>query len=115
MAIIYLDEGQYAQAQPLFEQTLSIKERSLGPEHPDTATSLDNLASLYKDVGQDVQAQPLYKRALAIREKVLGPEHPDTATSLDNLAELYKDVEVNMPRHDHSLSEPYYPRKGTWT
>ena len=61
----------------------------MGPEHPNTATSLNNLALLYEAQGSYAQAEPLYKRALAIREKVLGPEHPDTAQSLNNLAGLY--------------------------
>lgn len=32
-------------ARPLHERALAIRETALGPEHPDTATSLDNLAS----------------------------------------------------------------------
>ncbi|MBP1468882.1 tetratricopeptide repeat protein, partial [Candidatus Chloroploca sp. M-50] len=68
---------------------LAIRERVLGPEHPDTATSLDSLAVLYHAQGQYDAARPLLERALAIRERVLGPEHPDTATSLDSLAVLY--------------------------
>ena len=60
----------------------------LGPEHPDTATSLNNLASLHMAMGNHAKALPLYERALAIREALLGPDHPDTATSLDNLAIL---------------------------
>jgi hypothetical protein len=60
----------------------------LGPEHPDTADSLNNLANLLCDEGDFAAARPLYEHALAIREKVLGPEHPDTADSLNNLASL---------------------------
>ena len=72
------------------ERALAIREKALGPEHPDTATSLNNLAVLHQDQGDLAGARPLYERALAIREKVLGPEHPDTATSLNNLAILLK-------------------------
>ena len=35
-----------AAARPLYERALAIREKVLGPEHPDTATSLDSLASL---------------------------------------------------------------------
>ncbi len=61
-----------------------------GADHPDTATSLNNLAGLYKSQGHLEKAEPLYKRALEIREDKLGPDHPYTATSLNNLAGLYK-------------------------
>jgi tetratricopeptide (TPR) repeat protein len=46
-------------------------EKTLGPDHLDVATSLNNLASLYYTQGQYSQAKPLYKRALAIFEKTL--------------------------------------------
>ena len=77
----------YAAARPLFERALAIREKVLGPEHPDTATSLNNLAGLLQAQGEFAAARPLFERALA-REKVLGPEHPDTAMSLNNLAHL---------------------------
>jgi Tetratricopeptide repeat len=52
----------------------------LGPEHPNTAQSLNNLAVLLQAQGDLTGARPLFERALAIYEKALGPEHPDTAT-----------------------------------
>ena len=65
-------------------------EKALGPDHPNVATSLNNLAELYRTQGQYAQAEPLYKRSLAIVEKALGPNHPNVATSLENLAVLYR-------------------------
>ena len=78
--------GAYASARPLFERALAIREKALGPDHPDTAASLNNLAVLLQAQGDLAAARPLYERALAICEKALGPDHPDTATSLNNLA-----------------------------
>ena len=86
---LYHATGAYAQAEPLYQRALAISEKALGPEHPDTATALNNLAGLYHATGAYAKAEPLYQRALAIREKALGPEHPDTATALNNLALLY--------------------------
>jgi tetratricopeptide (TPR) repeat protein len=63
--------------------------QELGPDHPDTAESLNNLAILYFYQGKYEQAEPLYQRALAIYEQQLGALHPNTATSLNNLAALY--------------------------
>ncbi|HXM56583.1 MAG TPA: tetratricopeptide repeat protein [Candidatus Dormibacteraeota bacterium] len=86
---MYLDgRADFATARPLLEHALAIRERVLGPDHPDTAESLDNLAGLYTHTGDLGAARPLYDRALAIRERVQGPEHPETATSLNNLAVL---------------------------
>jgi tetratricopeptide (TPR) repeat protein len=85
------DRARYVEAQPLVWRSLEIREKALGPEHPDTAMSLNNLASIYEEQGQFKDAEPLSKRALAIREKALGPEHPDTAASLNNLASIYQE------------------------
>ncbi|PDV97761.1 tetratricopeptide repeat-containing protein [Candidatus Chloroploca asiatica] len=82
--------GSYALAQPYAARALAIRERVLGPDHPDTAASLGNLAYLYRAQGNDDAARPRYERALDICERVLGPEHPDTATSLNNLASLHQ-------------------------
>jgi hypothetical protein len=63
---------------------LAICDKGLGPDHPHTATSLNNLAGLLRAQGDLAGARPLFERALAICEKGLGPDHPDTATSLNN-------------------------------
>ena len=80
--------GAYSHAVPLLRDVLAICEKTLGSEHPETASSLNNLASLLQAQGDLAAARPLFERALAIREKALGPEHPRTATSLNNLASL---------------------------
>ena len=84
----FLGRAAYSQAEPLLRDALAIREKSLGPEHPDTATSLNHLAGLLTGRGNLAEARPLCERALAIQEKALGSEHPDTATSLDHLAGL---------------------------
>ncbi len=58
----------------------------LGPKHPNTAQSYNNLASNLDNQGRYKEAEPLFRKALAIYEEVLGPKHPDTALSYNNLA-----------------------------
>jgi len=94
----------YALAEPLYQRALSIRERQLGPDHPDTAQSLNNLAVLYWSQGKYEQAEPLYQRALSIREQQLGPDHPNMATSLNNLAALYR------TQGKYEQAEPLYQR-----
>src|ERR1700737_4967684 len=81
--------GRYADAIPIAQQVLAIREKALGHDHPDVASSLNNLAELYDEQGRYADAEPLYQRSLAIREKALGRDHPAVATSLNNLAGLY--------------------------
>ena len=98
------DQGRYADAEPLFKRSLAIREKALGPNHPDVATSLNNLARLYQDQGRYADAEPLYQAIAGHPEKSLGPDHPDVATSLNNLAELYQD------QGRYADAEPLYKR-----
>ena len=82
------DGGKYPQALPLYERSLAIREQALGKEHPDVATSLNNLAGLYYAQGEYAKVQPLLERALAIAEKSLGVEHPNTKTVRANYESL---------------------------
>ncbi|MEW6264879.1 MAG: tetratricopeptide repeat protein [Thermodesulfobacteriota bacterium] len=97
-------QGRYAEAVPLAKEALAIREKLLGPEHPDTATSVNNLGLLYMVLGNYPQAEPLLKRSLAVREKVLGPEHRDTSQSVNNLAGFYDIL------GDYARAEPLLQR-----
>jgi tetratricopeptide (TPR) repeat protein len=87
--------GKYDRAVVVAQKALQVAEQNVGPDHPDVATSLNNLAELYRTQGDYAKAEPLYKRSLAISEKALGPDHPDVATSLEHLAVLYRATKRN--------------------
>ena len=95
-----LKRGEFQVAETLHHQVLAIHEKTLGPEHPSTATSMSNLGNVLSLQGKYAEAEKVYRRALAVREKVLGAEHPDVATSLNNLAnvlqELGKDQQITV-------------------
>ena len=96
--------GEYDRAVVVTKKALEVAEKNIGPDHPDVAESLNNLALLYRIQGQYAQAEPLYQRSLAIWEKALGPDHPGVATSLNNLALLYQ------TQGQYAQAEPLYQR-----
>ncbi len=55
-----------------------IDETAHGPDHPNVAISLSNLALVLRDLGEP-GARPLLDRALRISETAHGPDHPTTA------------------------------------
>jgi Flp pilus assembly protein TadD len=89
LALLYDSQGRYNDAEPLYLQSLDIRKRQLGNDHPDVATILNNLAGLYESQGRYNDAEPLYLQSLDIRKRQLSNDHPDVATSLNNLAQLY--------------------------
>lgn len=96
------EAGKYEEAIPIAKNLLELAENKFGPEHPDTAASLNILAELYRAMDDYARAEPLSQRALKIYEKALGPEHPFTATSLNNLALLFFDLDKKQGALDMS-------------
>jgi tetratricopeptide (TPR) repeat protein len=90
IALVYYENAKYKEAEPLMKRALKIDEASLGKDHPDVATDLNNLGQLYQDTNRLKEAEPLMKRALKIDEASLGKDHPKVAIDLNNLAQLYK-------------------------
>ncbi|MCP4427954.1 MAG: tetratricopeptide repeat protein, partial [Chloroflexi bacterium] len=96
--------GDYAGARPYYERALAIREAQLGPGHPDTAVSLNNLGELLRAMGAYGEARPYYERALAIWEEQLGPDHPQTAAGNNNLGALLQAM------GEYGEARPYYER-----
>src|SRR5205823_2005317 len=93
-AVALHEQGKYAEAAPLYERALRIRENVLGPDHPDVADTLYNLAALYRTQRQVAKALPLCERALRIKETARGPDHSDVADILHQMALLYEDEEL---------------------
>lgn len=69
----------------------------LGPQHPDTARSLNNLGALLQAQGELAAARPYVERALHILTTRLTPQHPDTLVVRQNLAALDAQLRDNTP------------------
>ncbi|MEW1996764.1 tetratricopeptide repeat protein, partial [Streptomyces coelicoflavus] len=65
--------GRHQEAADLHQQTLTDRERVLGPDHPDTRTSRNDLASALGALGRHQEAADLHQQTLTDRERVLGP------------------------------------------
>ncbi len=101
----YLNQrARYADAELFHQRSLAIDQAALGPEDPNVAIDLNNLAELYHNRGEYDKAEPLYQRSLAIKEKVRGSEDRSVALSLNNLALLYAN------RGEYDKAEPSYQR-----
>jgi tetratricopeptide (TPR) repeat protein len=85
-------KARYPEAEKASRRALAISETSLGPDHPEVAIRLSNLAALLFATNRLAEAEPLMRRALAIDETGYGPDHPRRATGLNNLAQMLQDT-----------------------
>jgi tetratricopeptide (TPR) repeat protein len=91
--------GQYASAETSHRKASTLREEVLGPEHPDTLTSMSNLALVLDSQGKYEEAEAMNRQTLAQQEKALGPKHPETLLSVYRLAHLL----AKQHRVDESL------------
>jgi tetratricopeptide (TPR) repeat protein len=69
LALSYFARGRYEDASLLHAETLKTRETLLGPAHPETLISMNNLASARAALGQHGEALRLYRRAAAARDR----------------------------------------------
>jgi len=99
--------GDYDNGKISLTKGLEIRERVLGPSHPDVAESLMNTATLHHLCGRNHEAIPFNQRAIAILEAAFGPEHDNVAVGLNNLAAVYYELGRYIdtePLYQRSLS-----------
>ena len=93
LGFVLQKNGRYQEAKEQFTQALALREKLLGPEHPESASTLKELANVSWWLGHYEQALAESERALALKTKALGPEHPETIAALNTSAGILRDVD----------------------
>ncbi len=81
--------ARYPEAVEVYLRQIPLSEKLYGTDHPNTATSYNNIGMVYHHQGAYDQALEYYNKALEIKKKVLGENHPSTATSYNNIGMVY--------------------------
>jgi tetratricopeptide (TPR) repeat protein/tRNA A-37 threonylcarbamoyl transferase component Bud32 len=81
--------GHTASAIELLTKARRTREARLGPDHPDTLQSCNDLGEAYWSAERLAEATPLFEETLRLRATRLGLDHPDTLSSRGNLATAY--------------------------
>ena len=112
--------NRLGEAEPLYRRALAIDEASYGPDHPDVAIDLNNLALLLRATNRLDEAEPLGRRMLEIFLKfnqANGLEHPHFRTALKNyagiLAAMGQSQEEIAARLD-AICRPYGVSPSGW-
>ncbi|MFJ9634527.1 tetratricopeptide repeat protein, partial [Streptomyces sp. NPDC101175] len=80
------ESGQVTSASDYFTRLHGMVRHDLGPDHPDTLTTRNNLAHWRGRAGDAAGAANAFEELLTDQLRILGPEHPDTLTTRNNLA-----------------------------
>jgi tetratricopeptide (TPR) repeat protein len=91
LGLMYRDHGDYAKAESLLRESLTMDRRLLGEKHPELAVDLNNLAVALQGKGDLAAAESTLRQALAMQRELLGDVHPDVAATLNNLALVLSD------------------------
>lgn len=113
-----LAKGRTREAEDNMKRVLAMRQKLLGEQHADVASSMVALASVYYRQQRYGEAEGLYRSALAIQKIALGEAHKDTGQTLNNLASAlneqgkYRDAEelyrsaLNSQRRAHGDQHP---------
>ncbi|MFO0903254.1 MAG: tetratricopeptide repeat protein [Pirellulales bacterium] len=100
LAILYHAQTRHAKSFALHFQIMEIKHKlcekeyarmkdSLGADHPNTLSSLSNLAASSSAVYRTQEANAIYEEVVKRRTAVLGIAHPDTTLAMNDLAAIW--------------------------
>ncbi|CAF1275646.1 unnamed protein product [Adineta steineri] len=79
------DQGKYQEALAFYEKSLTIKQKTLPPNHPSLATSYNDIGLVQNNMGNYPESLSSHEKALEIKQQSLPPNHPDLATSYNNI------------------------------
>ncbi len=96
---IYMRAKDYSPAEIELVESLAIKNKLLGREHPDYLSGCNSLGRLYGGMGNFNKALPFFVEVKQTREKLLGKLHPDYIDASDILGTVY----AILGRYDQAL------------
>jgi len=81
--------GDYGQAIRQQDRARALLTKTLGPGHPATVESVNNLAIAYRNAGQLTEAVTLGEEVVRLRKAARGPGDPETLSGMSNLVGDY--------------------------
>ena len=78
--------GLQPEAQSRFERSIAIGTSRVGPDNPETLSTMNDLSWTLFQEGRLKEAESLQRKLLERERRVLGPEHNDTLGTMGQLA-----------------------------
>jgi eukaryotic-like serine/threonine-protein kinase len=110
LGVLRTRQGQFDEAQQLFEEVLNGRREKFDEDHPWIVQTINDLGVLRREQGQHEQAEKLLTQALEGRRKKLGTDVPAYFESAHELGLLYMAME-NYQRAARLLRDAYNGRR----
>ena len=88
LGAVYVFHGHREDGLKANLDAVAMKEKALGPDHPDVGVSEDNVAIALAEVGRNQEALGHVDRSIELLEGGLGAGHPDVAIAHSNRGEI---------------------------
>jgi hypothetical protein len=102
-------DGDLTSADALLRDVARAQESTLGPRHPDLATTLNNLAIVAEKTGRYDDAENYYRRAAALAAAALAPDDPMVAETRQNLEDFCRARGLSMNASPEKIAPPAVP------
>ena len=105
--MLFIATNRLTAAEPLLQRALEIDERSCGPDHPNVAIRLCNLAGLMGATNRLAKAKLLFARSIVILMKFFsatGHNHPNFETALARFSYLLRQMGLNQKEIKNQIS-----------
>eukprot|EP00299_Pterocystis_sp_00344_P018531 c9251_g1_i1.p1 GENE.c9251_g1_i1~~c9251_g1_i1.p1 ORF type:complete len:251 (-),score=67.05 c9251_g1_i1:41-793(-) len=90
LATVLYDEGNYKEAQNMYEKALGIFESNCGPTHQQVVRTIIHLCLALTKQGRIEQAKPLFERAAAVYNSNRDAEMEDLDPFVDHLIDVLR-------------------------
>ncbi|NED04569.1 tetratricopeptide repeat protein [Streptomyces sp. SID6648] len=93
------DLGDFRNARPIIEDTLTRRRRTLGEDHLHTLQSANDLAAVLYELGDHAEAGRMHEYTLTRRRHTLGEDHLHTLQSAANLGAALSELGHRVEAH----------------
>jgi len=91
LAVVLTKQGDFDEAERLFEELWKVRKERWSEDHPSTLTTINAFGILRREQKKYEEAESLLRQALDGRLRKLAPDDPDCFGSMLELAVLYKE------------------------
>ena len=98
--------GDYALAESLLREVARLQAEQLGPQHPDLASTFNNLGVVCERANNLLDAGKFYRQALSIASACLDPDDPLVITSRNNFNEFHRGLGLVDPAASSPVDAP---------